>query len=422
MQTTKTIFNIALVSLAVIACGIILAFIFYEYFGPKTMGVNNVGDQLAVDVVKAEDLTDAEKDELEERWFMEANYYSNDKGNGIKLQELNFNYFMTHNLTEADYRSTGMQYVGDFTGTMRDGKTMEYINNYVPTAFTYYDSTNGISFNGYNSTATNSVGTKLNRNAKLIIKIDSKPYVIQLTGTHTEVKYARNWYTLWLVNESYSVTYYHYYSSLFGAVFNAIESNSAGYGDYYITLDLSNYFSISAIDENGKIIEDNVTDVIKNYAVLKFHYDENGAKNSTQSMFGNIECNSEYDYEGVDFWAGRMVYTLTEEDVEYRYSEGYKGNFISISQKTKDMFKSMPKVTLKLDFNFVGKNVIGFDYLAFSGLNIDTLEITGVDSVKVLNNAFSGATLKTLRCAEELVFDGDFSIEYTREALTNEMV
>lgn len=60
---------------------------------------------------------------------------------------------------------------------------------------------------------------------------------------------------------------------------------NALYGDYYITVDLSEYFTIRAFDtESGKFKEDDVTDIIKNYSVLKFHYDENGARNSSQSL------------------------------------------------------------------------------------------------------------------------------------------
>ena len=66
------------------------------------------------------------------------------------------------------------------------------------------------------------------------------------------------------------------YLNVFADCMQAIRSNSAGYGDYYITVDLSEYFTIRELDEHGKYKQDDVTDIIKNYSVLKFHYDENG--------------------------------------------------------------------------------------------------------------------------------------------------
>lgn len=60
----------------------IIAFFYYKNFVTKTsLGVNNIGDQLAVDlkpidIQKKEDLPPAKQSEIEEWWFMEANYYS----------------------------------------------------------------------------------------------------------------------------------------------------------------------------------------------------------------------------------------------------------------------------------------------------------------------------------------------------------
>ena len=98
----------------------------------------------------------------------------------------------------------------------------------------------------------------------------------------------------------------------------AVKTNSAGYGDYYITVDLSSLFSIKEFDtETGKYKADNVTDIIKTYSVLKFHYDENGARSSQQSIFGIIDNNSKYDLtqDKVDttYWQERMTYNLNAQ-------------------------------------------------------------------------------------------------------------
>lgn len=413
MNTFKKIGDISLCLLAIIGVLITVFYGFYVYFvNQTTIGTNYISDQIAVDVKAAEDLSADELSLYEERWFMQANYYSNDKNNGIELQELNFNYFMSDKLTEADYRATGMQYVGSFSGSSKlyynyidvDWGLVPNPDSYVDNRFTYYDTTDGISWNGYGGNGTSdlsSVSTLLNRESNMIIKLDNRAFAIQLDGTRTD-----GW---WI----FSKTHYYSYSDVFRCVMNAIETNSAGYGDYYITLDLSEFFSIKEM-VNGKYLEDNVTDIIKNYAVLKFHYDENGASRSNQSMFGQIECNSIYDTESIDYWQERMVYTLTEEDLVYRYSESYDGYFVSLSSDTKLLFESMPTTKLLLDFDFTslwieeqGYNVVGFDYHAFDGFYIDTMTVKSAPkTIYVKDGAFDNATVKTLKHSDGIIWDG----------------
>ena len=195
----------------------------------------------------------------------------------------------------------------------------------------------------------------------------------------------------------------------------AIESNSAGYGDYYITLDLSEFFSIREFDPStGKYFKDNVTDVIKNYAVLKFHYDENGASRSSQSMFGKIANNSVVGEYNVDYWQERMVYTLSEKDLTYRYSETFGGYFVSFNLETKNFFEEMPRTKLLLNFDFSSLwieeqdyDVIGFDYNAFEGFEIDTLTIKSAPkTLYVLDDAFKDCSITTLKHSSGIVFDG----------------
>lgn len=130
MKALKTIANCCLVFITVLAVCVIIAFVYYHYFvKDTTIGVNNVNDQLAVDIKKDDELTDEEKDAYAERWFMEANYYSNDKNNGVQLQELKYNYFTGYGLTESEYRSTGMQFLGDFRTYTREVHKQAYGRN-----------------------------------------------------------------------------------------------------------------------------------------------------------------------------------------------------------------------------------------------------------------------------------------------------
>ncbi len=410
MKAIKTIGEICLVFLAcfsILVCGL---FIYYHFFvNDVTIGVNNIADQLAVDVKKEDDLSEEEKNVYDERWFLEANYYSNDKENGIELQELNLNYFTGYNLTENEYRSTGMQYVGHWENYNVKVSNMDELNKYVYPDFYYYDTSDHISWSGQN------ISSRLNRNQAFIVKIDNRPFLIQL-----DKSVRVGW---WIFGRDR----YYTYSMLFESVFEAIESNSAGYGDYYITVDLSEMFSVREYDsESEKFLDDDVTDIIKNYAVMKFHYDENGARNSTQSIFKSIQCSSKYDLnDKVDttYWQERVVYSLTEKDLIYRYSSIYDGYFMSLGIDFKEMFANMPRtkvnVVVDLDSEFMKSNkynVVGIDYNGFENFEIDTLTILGKpQTFHILEKGLFGSNLQTLKHSVGIGFDkapDSFNNEY----------
>lgn len=414
MKTFKVIGNCCLVFLSVIAVCISIAFCYYHFFVKDiTIGVNNISEQIGLDIINSEDLTEEQKMIYADRYFLEANYYSNSKNNGIELQELNFNYFRDYTLTSDKYRSTGMQYIGNYKHHDVSVSSDSERDNYVFNDFCYYDTTDGISYTGY--TGNNAgVSTILKRSTSFTIKIDNRAFEIQLD------KFWSKKYGWWIFGR----TDYHYYtySELFESVMKSLKT--AGYGDYYITLDLSDYFTIREYDmETGKCKEDNVTDIIKNYAVLKFHYDENGANKASQSLFKQIECNRNYGMVSeVDttYWQERLNYTL-ETDTQYlnktifnyRYSEVYDGYFISMTMDAKKLFAEMPrtKVNIYLDLNseyLQSKeiNVVGIDYNGFESLEIDTLTINGENQTfYVLDKGLSDTQLQTLKHTAGITFD-----------------
>ena len=114
---------------------------------------------------------------------------------------------------------------------------------------------------------------------------------------------------------------------------------------------------------------------------MKLHLEENGARNSTQSIFGSIECNSKYDTsdEQIDttYWQERIVYNLTANDLDLRYSDFYEGSFASLRLSTKEMFSSMGRAKVNITLDLTNTNIIGFDFNAFEDLEIDTIRITG---------------------------------------------
>lgn len=418
MKTLKIIGNCSFVFLAVIGLLVSIAFGYYHFFvHDVTVGTNYVDNQIALDIVKSDDLTEEQKNEFEDRYFLEANFYSNAKNNGIALQELRLNYFTDYSLLSTAYRSTGMQYLGDLKQedlTLVE-TTKEEANQNEPKGFSYYDTTNGISWDG------NKIRTQLNRESCFTIKIDNRPFQIQLDKTFEWTTYKRQWYTLWIWNKPTKHVIMYNYLNVFADCMQAIRSNSAGYGDYYITVDLSEYFTIRELDEHGKYKQDDVTDIIKNYSVLKFHYDENGARNSTQSMFKCIDCNPSYDVEdkNIDttYWQERMVYNLTDKDFVYRYSEVYDGYFVSLSVDMKTRFAGMPraKVNVNISTIFDDKKIVGIDYNGFENFEIDTLTITGENQTfYVLDKGLYNTKIQTLKRSSGITLD------FAQNSLNNE--
>ena len=426
MKVLKIIGNCSFVFLAIIGLLVSIAFGYYHFFvHDVTVGTNYIDNQIALDIVNSDDLTDEQKNEYEDRYFLEANFYSNSKNNGIALQELRLNYFTDYSLLSTAYRSTGMQYLGDLKQedlTLVE-TTEEEANQSEPKGFSYYDTTNGISWDG------NKLRTQMNRESCFTIKIDNRPFQIQLNKTFEWTTYQRQWWTLWIWNKPTTHVIMYNYLNVFADCMQAIRTNSAGFGDYYITVDLSEYFTIRELDESGKYKQDDVTDIIKNYSVLKFHYDENGARNSTQSMFKCIDCNPSYDVEdkNIDttYWQERMVYNLTDKDFVYRYSKVYDGYFISLSVDTKTLFANMPraKVNVNIATTFEDKKIVGIDYNGFENFEIDTLTITGENQTfYILDKGLYNTKIQTLKRSKEISIDfaqNSINSEYTEVILWN---
>lgn len=462
MTVLKTIGNVCLVLITALAVIVSLAYGYYHFFVDDiTIGVNNIDNQVGLDVqevLKSDELTEDEKDALQDRYFLEANYYSNDKANGIQLQELKLNYFSSYRMMSSDYRATGMQYLGDYKGLPldtwdgnsevrfklfgnkdryygTDETSVNIANTYVDKSFNYYDCTNGVSWNGITN-ENGSIATELKRTTEFTVKIDNRAFAITLDKyKDKDVGDVRNIFGIgWKVGEKYN-RYYYTYGSLFQSCMQAVKTNSAGYGDYYITVDLSSLFSVREFDtETGKYKADDVTDIIKTYSVLKFHYDENGARNSSQSMFGIIDNNSKYDiaHDTVDteYWQERMTYNLNFQSklngrdiFEYRFSDVYNGYFVSLSMDAKKLFASMPrtKVNITIDTDTAIGKIFGLDYNAFENLEIDTLTINGKEGTfHVLDRSLFETSLQTLKHNKEItldVADNAIDSEYTEVVL-----
>ena len=128
-------------------------------------------------------------------------------------------------------------------------------------------------------------------------------------------------------------------------------------------------------------------------------------------MFKCIDCNPSYDVEDknidTSYWQERMLYTLTNKDFVYRYSEVYDGYFISLSMDMKSLFEKMPrsKVNIVIDAGLKDKKIVGIDYNGFENFEIDTLTINGSGTFYLLEKSLYGTSLQTLKRSKDITLD-----------------
>ena len=125
-----------------------------------------------------------------------------------------------------------------------------------------------------------------------------------------------------------------------------------------------------------------------------------------------------------------MVYTLNEDDFNYRYSDVYKGYFVSLSMDTKKLFADMPraKVNINIDLQsdyLIDKdiNIVGIDYNGFENFEIDTLTISGnSQTIYLLDKSLFNTKLQTLKHSNGITFDiaeNAINNEYSEVVLWN---
>lgn len=385
----KKIAKISFWCLAILAFVISIVYVYYHFNKTNyTIGTNYIGEQSPVDLIEYEDkLTEIQKQEYEKRVLFDINVYSNSNNSGIKLNELMMNYFTDTSLSTSVCRSSGLQYTGDIVEDIEnlsneDALSIKEALININNNFYQYERTQFVSWNGGHNLATG-----LSRDEKYTIKIDDKPYQIQLTGSY---EYLSSKF-LWI--ENYETYYYTFLDVLTDCV-QAVKTNSKGFGDGYIVVDLSKYFSVYEFNEKtGQFREQPTTDIVKNYATLKFHYDEKGASLANQSIFGIIAENSKYGMSEnpVDYWKAEFNFELNENDLSYRNSNGELA-FLSIENK-----KLYQDSKVDITINLNNKQVKGLDISAFENLKINSLTIIGSGDFYLMENSLKNTGLKQIK-------------------------
>lgn len=400
----KTIINLGFIVLAAVGVCITVALGFFMIFNDKTTtGINYIDEQNGIDhISEIIDGSTADNEILkqyENRYFIEANLYDNKNGNGIILQEMKLNYFMSQKLLIADYYSSGMQYknlnkLSEPTTYYMAEKEMD---NFICPDFNYYSTAIGLSANW------GKAQTPLNRNTYYIIKIDGEAYRIKLQGKLDTRYDNRKWYNPFSWFDKGGTLICYDWSDIFNDVMKGIRSNNLGTGTHFAVLDMSRYFTmIEKYNKGNSKWEPQAADLVKNYVAIKFHYSNNGAIRSSQSMFGIINDDPKYDIDesryDTTYWQERVKYTLTNKDLELRYSSLYDGYFVSLSQDMKTLFKTMPRaeVSITINMTYDGKKIIGLDYNAFKNFRFKTLTITGTGDFYLMTDCLLNTHIETI--------------------------
>ena len=409
MDVAKKITNSLCVVLVILSLLVIGAHLYYKTVKPTTSATINIGNQAPINLMeKTDELTQEQLEYYQNRVLFNVNVYDNTNNNGLEVQEMNLEFFTSFELKDIDCRATGMQHVGElepFEVVIVSNKAEA--EDKVIDGYSYYNTSNFISWSGSN------VSTKLNRNTKFVVKIGESPYRIQLTKQWTiENKFLG-------IPMSKMVRYVSWEEVFYGVI-EAVQTNSKGYGDWYITIDLSDLFTIEAYNTETKQWEKDLgTDEVFAYSVLKMHYSPDGMQKASQSFFGAVDCNSKWSYYPeieVDYWQERILYNYTINDLSCRYSEAYGGYFLYLNSTAKAMFANMPRARLVITIDIGDNNsILGLDYYAFADVNVDSLTILG-SGVFMLN-----AHSLTNTGLTQIILDKNITLQKQESCSNNEL-
>lgn len=161
---------------------------------------------------------------------------------------------------------------------------------------------------------------------------------------------------------------------------------STGYGDTYIdAIDLSKFFGLYQLGADGKYHDVETyskTGESKYYFSANVHYDYRGMQLASQSMFGAVANDNQYNITGIDsleYWRTDVNYLLTNKDLDLSYDNENNGYWVSLRDETLRKINNQTAsiicdLVIDLD-DFDGKKILGADYYGLSGVNYKSIQI-----------------------------------------------
>jgi len=260
----------------------------------------------------------------------------------------------------------------------------------------YYDTFNGESFESANPyDETNSDGQ---HREFYYIDIEDELYAIRLDGTYVTTE--RNilktignsiWNFIqfkWKADSTVYdyITHYYTMEDLMLKMKTILASSSYGVGDFEMPLiDLGDYLHVYSV-ENGKVSEEplgNKDSLANSYFSMSCHYHKRNMTYANQSLFKSVAGDNDFNVSGinfdVDYWKATQEYHITENDFVSRYSVVDDGFYFSLSNDLISELKNYSSLEIYIDFNLTNLGnikILGFDYYALNGLDIEQLTIT----------------------------------------------
>ena len=363
------------------------------------------------------------------RYFIEIQYYANKDNSGYEMMDVKFNYMLDEN-QEAFY-SQGLQFVGN---TKQSNLKFDYMvdssrlaegfgthtgwydcQDYYRYWGTYQlrNSTGNVfnyaSGNDYNSVSLST--NPISQNSRFKIQLGDDLFLMKFKNqdtipTQSNFVYKANGnYHFYLVYGTQDINYYYSYYDVnyFCKLLyeNVVKSMSAGtnkslifeFGDLfdYYKYDAENcQYSSTALKNVDSVIND-----LKSYYSIKVTIKENGAQKSSDSLFnamkGSTNFNSTGNYSSDDYFVGRSIISVNENDFDLvEIEQGYCN--LKLKSSFVNYYSKFDTIKLKVDVNLDFYNANDITILGFTSDN-------GLSDFDVLSCYFShtenGQVIKT---------------------------
>ena len=191
-------------------------------------------------------------------------------------------------------------------------------------------------------------------------------------------------------------------------------SDLAEDGTFFITLDLSKIFEVEIYDFDNQKFRDPKSSENQNLFKFKINISSNGATKASQSLFGKINGDSEYNYlqlneENELFWKPINIYNINSNTngLELRYSEVYGGNVIRISDELASYLSSFEDMEINVDLNLDNTNIVGVDSNFFNNISVKNFKITcsTYTTFYFLHNYNSTGSVDKIQYNEKITLD-----------------